>query len=111
MKRVPRPHGHMPFPQGQMGPFPGQPPMMMGPGPGMPSMPGTPGMGQPIQPPFGQPYSQEIPQISIEHVQMEVQPLVQEGSHYINRIALISYLLGLGYPLEEARRLVDSYLR
>lgn len=121
MRKNPRPHGPMPFRAAPMGPFQGQPPMMMGQIPSQPpmmgQMPGQPPMMgqemgfQPFQQPFGEPYAQDIPQISIEQVQMEIQPLVQYGTLQLNRIAMIGYLIGLGYPFEEARQMVESYLR
>ncbi|HEY8436142.1 MAG TPA: hypothetical protein VIK63_03725 [Haloplasmataceae bacterium] len=98
MKPYPYPHGPMPMLQGPMGAFPGQSPMM------------GPGMGQPIPQPFGMPYTDVPPQISFEQIQMDVQPLIQEAGRQVNRVALMSYLLGLGYSLNEARQMVDSYL-
>lgn len=107
MRKNQRPHGPMPYQQGPMGQFPGRPPMM---GQGMGVQPFQP-FQQPMQPPFGEPYTADIPQITIEQVQMEIQPLVQYGNLQLNRIAMIGYLIGLGYSFEEARQMVESYLR
>lgn len=103
--------------QGQpQGPFPGQPQMPFPQGHQAPKRP--PMMQQPFpqgpqQPPmFGQmPYGEEPEQITIQEVQQEVQPAIQHGMALLSHVAMVSYLMGLGYTYQDALQLVESYIR